>query len=66
MGHRRNDGSLPTPPTQHRVEGEVPVVPQWIKNPTCVHEDAGRVQPQASLSGLRIQLCRKLQCSSLM
>ena len=38
----------------------VPIVSQQIKNLTSIHEDV--VRSLALLSGLRIQLCCKLQC----
>ena len=37
----------------------VPIVALQVKNPTSIHEDSGSIL--ASLSGLRIQCCRKLQ-----
>ena len=42
----------------------VSVVAQWVKNPTCVHEDG--VRSLASLSGLRIWHCHKLRHRSQM
>ena len=36
----------------------VPVVAQWVKNPTSIYEDAGSIL--ALLSGLRIWHCHKL------
>ena len=37
----------------------VPIVVQWVKNPTRIHEDAGLIL--ASLSGLRIWLSCELR-----
>uniref|UniRef100_A0A8C3X0H2 Ig-like domain-containing protein n=1 Tax=Catagonus wagneri TaxID=51154 RepID=A0A8C3X0H2_9CETA len=57
---------------EHRLG--VPVVAQWVTNPTSIHEDTGsipgltlvsmrtRVRSLASLSGLRIRHCRELWC----
>ena len=39
----------------------VPVVAQWLTNPTSNHEVAGSVP---SLSGLRIRCCWELWCRS--
>ena len=37
----------------------IPVVAQWLTNPTRIHEDAGSM---ASLSALRTQCCWELWC----
>ena len=42
----------------------VPNATQWVKSPTSIHEDAG--SSLASLSGLRIRHCHKLQHGSQM
>ena len=42
-----------------KLEG-VPVVAQWLMNPTGVHEDTGLIPGLAH--ELRIQCCRELWC----
>ena len=42
-------------------EGGDPIVAQWFKNPTSIHEDSGLIL--ALLSGLKIHHCPELWCS---
>ena len=46
------------------MEGGVLAVAQQVKNQTSIHEDARSVPYPASLRGLRIRHCHKLQCRS--
>ena len=48
-------------PSKNHISG-VPVVVQWLTNPTRNHEVA--VRSLASLSGLRIRHCHALWCRS--
>ena len=52
-------------PQEIGIKG-VPIVAQWLRNPTSIHEDAGSTQVAGSLSGLRIWHCHELWCRSQM
>ena len=45
---------------KNSVKNGVPVMAQWLTNPTRNHEDAGSIL--ALLSGLRIWCCSELWC----